>query len=89
MNVDEVELLKMNGIPLVRVFNGRKYSIRLQPPDKLHHAFVTEGIIRYERDARVIAENNRKKGHLARVVEVKTPFYGKKWVVYICPKQRK
>ncbi len=89
MMIDEPELLNMNGIPLTRVFNGRKYSIRLQPPDKMHHAFYSQGIIRYERDARVIATNLRKKGHLARVVEVNNPAIGKKWVVYICPKQRK
>lgn len=65
----------MPTIKTSRVFNGKKFELRVQPSDKMHVGFIDPYTVRYKREAENIAKNRRSRGEEVRVVPVKSAHY--------------
>jgi hypothetical protein len=55
-----------------RVFDGKKFELRVQPADRMHRGFIDPYTIRYKREAENIAKNRRSRGEEVRIVSVKS-----------------
>lgn len=57
-----------------RRFNGKVFTLREQPIEKMHPGFVDPFHVKYITEAKRIAKNRRAKGQEVRIVKGKHGF---------------
>lgn len=61
----------MPTIKTSRVFDGKRFKLRVQPSDKMHRGFIDPYTVGNKYEADNIAKNRRNRGEEVRVVRVK------------------
>ena len=62
----------MSTIKTSRVFDGKRFELRVQPSDKIHRGFIDPYTVGNRYEANNIAKNRRARGEEVRIVKVKS-----------------